>query len=135
MLARLSLRARLVLGVVALAAVGLAAADVATYASLRSFLLHRIDQALESEHGAFEHGPFGGKFDNGRGPGPGPGAAPGEFVQIRSPSGRVLYENFGNMLFGEQSGQSPPRRSLLSRSHTRRVRSPPALARRRPSGL
>ena len=37
-LGRLSLRARLVLGVIVLAAVGLAVADIATYASLRSFL-------------------------------------------------------------------------------------------------
>ena len=43
MLARLSLRARLLLGVVLLTALGLAAADVATYTSLRSFLFHRTD--------------------------------------------------------------------------------------------
>ena len=47
MLARLSLRARLILGVIALAAVGLVAADVATYSSLRSFLLDRTDSSLE----------------------------------------------------------------------------------------
>ena len=47
---RLSLRARLVLGVLALAAVGLVAADVATYASLRSFLLDRTDSTLDAEH-------------------------------------------------------------------------------------
>ena len=42
-----SLRARLVLGVIVLAALGLALADVATYASLRSFLFHRTDSALQ----------------------------------------------------------------------------------------
>ena len=47
MLDRLSLRARLMLGVVALAAVGLVAADVATYSSLRSFLLDRTDTPLD----------------------------------------------------------------------------------------
>jgi two-component system OmpR family sensor kinase len=44
MLERMSLRARLVLGVFALAALGLAVADVATYASLRSFLVERVDR-------------------------------------------------------------------------------------------
>ena len=51
---RLSLRARLLLGVFVLAAVGLVAADAATYASLRSFLLDRVDKTLEIGHG---HGP------------------------------------------------------------------------------
>ena len=50
MLGRLSLRARLVLGVLVLAAVGLVAADVATYASLRSFLFDRTDSTLDAEH-------------------------------------------------------------------------------------
>jgi two-component system, OmpR family, sensor kinase len=42
-MSRLSLRARLVLGVLALAAIGLVAADGFTYTSLRSFLLTRVD--------------------------------------------------------------------------------------------
>jgi hypothetical protein len=37
----LSLRARLILGVIALAAAGLVAADLVTYTSLRSFLISR----------------------------------------------------------------------------------------------
>jgi two-component system OmpR family sensor kinase len=45
-LAHLSLRARLLLGVIALAAVGLVSADVATYGALRSFLLQRVDTSL-----------------------------------------------------------------------------------------
>jgi two-component system OmpR family sensor kinase len=56
-LSRLSLRARLLLGVVLLAALGLVAADVATYSSLRSFLLQRVDTGLETGHKAFEHPP------------------------------------------------------------------------------
>ena len=39
MLRRLSLRARLLLGVIALAAIGLIAADVITYSKLSSFLI------------------------------------------------------------------------------------------------
>ncbi len=53
---RLSLRARLLLGVCLLAAVGLVAADIATYASLRSFLVQQVDAALESGHQGFGRG-------------------------------------------------------------------------------
>ena len=50
----MSLRKRLVLGLVVLATLGLLVADVATYTSLRSFLLQRTDSALESDHIAVE---------------------------------------------------------------------------------
>jgi two-component system OmpR family sensor kinase len=80
-LRRLSLKARLLLGVVALAAAGLAVADVATYTSLRSFLIQRTDESLQDshagpgpEHGCGEHGPGG----------------PGDFVQVRTSAGTVL---------------------------------------------
>ncbi len=68
MFSRLSLRARLLLGVVALAAVGLTAADVATYSSLRSFLIHRTDSSLNDAHRAVE-----GVFSAPRGSNGGPG--------------------------------------------------------------
>jgi two-component system, OmpR family, sensor kinase len=54
LLGRLSLRARLLLGVFVLAAAGLAVADIATYTSLRSFLLDRVDNALEAGHAQVE---------------------------------------------------------------------------------
>ena len=58
---RLSLRARLVLAVVAVAIVGLLAADVATYMSLRSFLYDRTDSTLEqTAHTLRRPGPGGG---------------------------------------------------------------------------
>ncbi|MBI4729765.1 MAG: HAMP domain-containing histidine kinase [Acidobacteria bacterium] len=44
----MSLRARLLVGLVALAAAGLLIADAATYVSLRSFLSRRVDQQLEA---------------------------------------------------------------------------------------
>ncbi len=47
----LSLRGRLLIGVVSLAVVGLLIADLATYASLNSFLLGQIDDQLRSGHG------------------------------------------------------------------------------------
>src|SRR4051812_10724944 len=88
MLSRLSLRARLVLGVIVLAAVGLAAADVATYASLRSFLLSRTDRSLtELQHGA-EHDLERGCSDHdGRPP---PGGSPGDYFQLRTSDGTVV---------------------------------------------
>ena len=50
----MSLRRRLVVGVLVLAAFALVGADVATYASLRSFLLSRTDSSLETDHRAVE---------------------------------------------------------------------------------
>jgi two-component system OmpR family sensor kinase len=87
-LSRLSLRARLVLGVIALAAVGLAAADLATYASLRSFLLDRTDESLQDLRRQAEpdrHYGCGGWDDR-----PPPGASPADFLQLRSGDGQVL---------------------------------------------
>src|SRR5918912_2301320 len=50
----MSLRQRLIVGVLVLATVALVGADVATYASLRSFLLRRTDASLETDHRAVE---------------------------------------------------------------------------------
>src|SRR5215203_385401 len=119
-LGRLSLRARLVLGVIAIAALGLAVADVATYASLRSFLIDRTDSALDAEHlragrlldGARGRpGPrirpgLGGALRGGGGRGAG-GEFPGDFVQVRSPSGAVLATQTSDR-FGQATTQSPP---------------------------
>jgi two-component system OmpR family sensor kinase len=44
----MSLRARLLLAIGAVALIALAAADIATYSSLRSFLYDRVDQSLET---------------------------------------------------------------------------------------
>src|SRR5579872_1312651 len=56
MLRRLSLRARLILGVIALAAIGLVSADAVTYTSLGSFLVARVDTSLAAaEHSAPKH--------------------------------------------------------------------------------
>ena len=51
----LSLRTRLVLGVLALALVALVVADVATYASLQSFLIQRTDKTLAASHRGIEN--------------------------------------------------------------------------------
>ncbi len=111
MLGRLSLRARLVLGVFVLAAAGLAAADAATYTSLRSFLLDRVDSTLEAGHvqvertalGDFGPGRGGGGLDDGGRGRLGPRAQGIDWYQLRTLSGQVVR---GGFLVG--SG-SPPR--------------------------
>ena len=83
---RLSLRTRLVLGVTVLAAVGLLAADVATYTALRGFLMDRTDEAL-AELPVTEMGTAAACAHAGR---PFPGAQAGDYVELRSGSGEVV---------------------------------------------
>lgn len=85
----LSLRARLVVGVIVLGAIGLAIADVATYASLRSFLFERTDAALAESTGPLardvvEHG------CRGRGPRASRGLRPGDVLELRTSDGVVV---------------------------------------------
>ena len=54
MLSRLSLRTRLLVGVIALAGVGLVAADVATYSALSSYLVGQVDNTLNQVHVGIE---------------------------------------------------------------------------------
>ncbi len=126
MLNRLSLRARLILGVIALATVGLLVADVATYGSLRSFLVSRTDDSLAAAAAAVDrasHGPRPPPGEIGRNPGgaddhrPGFGphrdigrltaAVPGIYVEVRSPDGTVLGSG-GSPQFSGQEQKPPP---------------------------
>jgi len=103
MIKRLSLRARLLLGVVALAAVGLVAANVATYSTLSSYLLDRTDSTLDQTAQTL------------RRPGPGGGirsAPPGTFVQVRSLDGDTVVATF--------SGATLPGASVHRRGRARR---------------
>jgi two-component system, OmpR family, sensor kinase len=104
-LRRLSLRARLLLAVVALAGVGLAVADVATYTSLRSFLLHRVDMSLDSGHpqveAQFEHGDERGGHGEGQPPAQGI-----DWGEVLTPAGGVLVP--GRFLVRSDSS-SPPK--------------------------
>jgi two-component system OmpR family sensor kinase len=92
-----SLRARLVAGLLALAAVGLVLLASITYAEQRSFLLDRLDQQVRETPAAVRHALEDrgrvGPDDHGRGgpPGGGPGfGLPlGTFAQKRDPTGRV----------------------------------------------
>jgi two-component system, OmpR family, sensor kinase len=94
-IARLSLRSRLILGVFALAAVGLVVADAATYTSLRSFLVSQTDDSLDAAHisveAALHHGGPGAEREDGS---PDIGrltsAVPGIFVQLRRTDGTIV---------------------------------------------
>jgi len=110
---RISLRTRLVVGVIVLAAVGLGAADVATYASLRSFLVDRVDSSLDEAHTSVDAALFGGSGDEPGGP-PGPGggpgrAAPGDCVEVRTTSGAVLRRLTCTPQFSQSTALPAPR--------------------------
>ena len=94
MLARLSLRARLILAVIVLGAVGLCAADVATYSSLSSFLIDRTDSTLDQSHQQAVHSIEGDDFGGPRGGGLGLN----EFVQLRTLGGAVVRTSANNRL-------------------------------------
>jgi two-component system OmpR family sensor kinase len=102
-----SIRVRLLVGVALLSCIGLAAADVVTYTSLRSFLLHRVDTSLEAAHVNVERIAQGGQRRDGdpaggRGGRVGPPAQGVDWYQVRTLAGRRLA---GGFLVG---GGSPP---------------------------
>ncbi len=112
---RLSLRTRLLVGVIALAAVGLVAADVVTYSSLRSYLFGQVDSTLNEVHVGIDSLVFGGSG------GPSPPQVPGDCVQVRRLHGAVL----GSACFRAYPGQVekpgpdlPAHVSLPSRPNT-----------------
>jgi two-component system OmpR family sensor kinase len=88
---RLSLRARLLIAVAAVALVGLVLADIATYTALRSFLVDRVDESLTAAHRPLIQSLYG-PLD--RSPGSDAGAlaaaAPGAYIELRAPDGSAL---------------------------------------------
>jgi two-component system OmpR family sensor kinase len=94
----LSVRARLLLGVLVLGAAGLAAADAFTYTSLRSSLLDRVDRTLDADHQGAERAGRGGF---------GPGGTGSDYVEIRATTGKVLYTS-GVPHFPGTDEPSPP---------------------------
>jgi two-component system OmpR family sensor kinase len=95
---RLSLRARLLLAVVVLAAIGLVAANVATYSTLSTYLLDRTDSTLDQT------------AETLRRPGPGGGirsAPPGTFVQVRSLDGDTVVATFSGATLPGASVPAP----------------------------
>src|SRR5436305_8392318 len=115
MLRRLSLRTRLILGVITLAALGLLAADIATYSSLSSFLSEQTDNGLNEAHGALEFSVIGprdvgdrGRRDGPPGPGGGPASAVrGYCAQVRGTNGTVVAGGCSTRFNGEAAA-SPP---------------------------
>jgi two-component system OmpR family sensor kinase len=108
-LGRFSLRARLLFGVVLLAAVGLAVADAATYVSLRSFQIDQVDAALNAGHLRVEHlgyPPAGGNAPNAPASDSrddGPPAQGIDWYEVRTTGGRVVRRR---LLVGDGS---PPK--------------------------
>ena len=115
----MSLRTRLVLGVIVLAAIGLLAADVATYSSLRSFLLNRVDSTLNQVHPGVENAVFGHEPDRG----PEDTTVPNDCVEIRALAGTVHRGwNCGRPFLGAKAASPPdvPQSiSLPTRANTR----------------
>ena len=111
MLGRLSLRARLVVGVIVLAALGLLVADVVTFTSLRSFLFHRTAVSLDSAHIGVERA----LFQQGSGPATATSAridaltaaAPGDYIEVRKLNGEVV-EAGAITQFPGQKAPPPP---------------------------
>ncbi len=103
----MSLRTRLVLGVLVLAVIGLVSADVATYLSLRSFLFDRTDRSLETTHRVVEatllrRGPT--SPDDYRTL---TAAAPGVFIQVRRPGGAVIFSGRTPSISGNDTAPLP----------------------------
>jgi two-component system OmpR family sensor kinase len=99
-----SLRARLLITTVALVAVGLLAANVATYRSLSSSLLRRVDEQLVA---ARPSAAIALAVEGFAPHGPNPILPPGTYAELRDASGR-LVDAVGSRLFGLEE-QDPPR--------------------------
>ncbi len=101
----LSLRTRLVLGVLVLATGALVGADIATYTSLRSFLFNRTGNTLEATHVAIEDAlEHGQRSIDPRTLG---AVAPGLFVQLRSREGDILFSGGLARPPGEPTSPTP----------------------------
>jgi two-component system, OmpR family, sensor kinase len=93
----MSLRTRLLLGVVLLSAIGVVTADVVTYTQLRNFLIQRIDNTLTASHpgveqAAFPSGASSASEENGPDRDIGGVLRPlgGDCVQVRTLAGKVV---------------------------------------------
>jgi two-component system, OmpR family, sensor kinase len=112
-LSRLSLRARLLLAVAAVALVGLVVADVATYTALRSFLVDRVDDSLVAAHKPL----IRSLFQPPQSIGPAAqgssdlaalaAAAPGAFIELRDPTGDVVVSLSTRGEFSKETPRLP----------------------------
>src|SRR5665647_716394 len=105
-----SLRTRLLLALLGLVAVGLLVAGIATYSSLRSFLLTRVDQQLRGARGpvAFtlasgvQIPDLSGAYDTSRPP---PNLPSGTYGELRGAGGAVL--NKISFAYGSETQPTP----------------------------
>src|SRR5690348_15789911 len=101
----LSLRARLLAGLVTLVLAGLLAADVATYGALQSFLCGRVNQQLRAAQ--LQSADYLVHGDDGHGPSAGIAAAlpPGSFAEVLAADGTVIRQQ--TFALGEGSTPRP----------------------------
>ena len=123
MFRQLSLRTRLILGVISLAAVGLLAADIATYQSLGSFLISQTDATLNDAHHSVEAAlnPRGSARDGFHRPehdgpslGPLTAAVRGDYVQVRRKDGTVVVGGVAAQFSGQDQPIAPQLPATLS---------------------
>lgn len=104
----ISLRARLLTGVLLMTAVGLLAAGGGTYLALRSFLLDRVDQQLTATRASVGRGlrqSGTGTIDKATLDRVAPPIA---FVEVRDSSGHVLAVHYPSSLSGQSPGPRVP---------------------------
>lgn len=105
----LSLRGRLLIGVISLVAVGLLVSDVATYLTLQSSLLSRVDEQLkkqstvETARSALANFPV----CHGRGPSSGTSFDPGTITELIGADGKIVAA-CGVQSFGTLASNSAP---------------------------
>ncbi len=96
---------------IAVAAVGLVVADIATYTALRSFLLDRVDSQLNATHPGVDAALFHRPGRDGPGPRGGPGgsiqATPGDCIELRRTNQAVVNQGCIPE-FGETSAAPGP---------------------------
>ncbi len=101
----MSLRARLLIAVGAVALAALIAADVATYSSFKSFLFNQVDASLETAHPPLEQA-----LNSGQSLDVGTVArlAPGMFVEVRGPGAQNLGDVPAFVRGGQQLSPALP---------------------------
>jgi len=107
----LSLRARLLLGLVALVVVGIMVADVATYASLKTFLYQRVDTQLKSSDEDLVHA-LNSSYEP-HGPGPEGGRSPqsvpaGTYAAVIGSNGSVVVDLVTTAYPGQTAASARP---------------------------
>jgi two-component system OmpR family sensor kinase len=97
----MSLRARLVIGLLVLSALGLGVAGAVTYREIRTFLVDRVDEQLADAVQAPQLF-FSAQFNGNQGNGP-QTLPPGTWAQLRDLDGNVIATNEGSL----PSGRTP----------------------------